>query len=99
MFYDYELCTLIKTTIENEIGQVIETFERGEKFWGDIQPTTGDFLQSFGWGEDCKSNLTLFTDESLNIGDYVDYKGYYKVEKRIEWDYFIYSLKKVDLLG
>lgn len=97
MFYDYVVYKMIKSTMENEIGQEISTWVKGESFDGDIQPTTGTIKQSVGWGDDVSGVFTLFTDEPLQIGDMVDYNGTYEIEKVIEWDYYIYSLKKVDV--
>lgn len=97
MFYDYIIFKMIKSIVENEIGQEISTWIKGESFNGDIQPTTGAFKQSVGWGDDVSGVFTLFTDEPLQIGDIVDYEGTYEVEKVVKWDYYIYSLKKVDI--
>ena len=98
MFYDYLLFKMIKTITENEIGQEVATWEKGLSFYGDIQPTTGDFKASMGWGDDVKGQFTLYTDEKLTVGGVVSFNDItYEVEKMVEWDYFIYSLKRVDL--
>lgn len=98
MFYDDTIYKMIKTIVENEIGQEVPKWVKELiGFEGDIQPTTGAFKQSVGWGDDVSGTLTLFTDEPLQIGDMVDYEGTYEIEKKVEWDYYIYSLKKVDV--
>lgn len=99
MFYDYLLFVMNKTITENEIGQEVSTWVKAEEgFMGDIQPTTGAFKQSVGWGDDVKGQNTLYTDEKLTVGGVVSFNDItYEVEKMVEWDYFIYSLKRVDL--
>lgn len=97
MFYDYTLSKMVETITVDEIGQEIKTYNEGTSFIGDIQPITGNTKQSMGWGDDVVGTLTLYTDESLSIGEIVSYNGTYEIEKSMQWDYFIYSLKKVDL--
>lgn len=96
MFYDYEIFKMVKSVVENEIGQEISTWVKGTSFEGDIQPALGTFKATMGWGDDVKGELTLYTDEPLQIGDRVDYGGVYEIEKLVKWDYYIYSLKRVD---
>ena len=99
MFYDYLLFVMNKTITENDIGQQISTWLKvAEGFMGDVQPTTGDFKASMGWGDDVKGQFTLYTGEKLTVGGVVSFNDItYEVEKMVEWDYFIYSLKRVDL--
>lgn len=98
MFYDYTLYKTIKTITENEIGQKISTYSKGVEFIADIQPNTGQFIASMGWGDDVKGQLVCFTDKRLNIGDIIYYNGTYEIEKKVEWDYFIYTLKAVEVI-
>lgn len=97
MFYDYTLYIMKCKNIINEIGQQITIFEKSDSFVGDIQPVTGQTKTAMGWGDDVKSQLTLYTDTALKVGDVVEYNNVmYEVEKSITWDYFVYGLKGLE---
>ena len=97
MFYDYTLFKTIVETKENKIGQDVLTYSKGEPFDADIQPITGEFKASMGWGDDVQGQLVCYTDENINIGDIVYFNGTYEIEQKVAWDYFIYTLKAVEV--
>lgn len=97
MFYDYELFKTIVIEVKDELGQVKKEYVNSEhSFMGDVQPVTGTFKKSMGWGDEVTGELTLYSDEALDIGDIVNYNGLYEIEKKAQWDYFIYSLKRLN---
>lgn len=98
-FYDKELYILKKIVIENEIGQIIEEYVKGDLFMGDIQPINA-YDKTTSWGSDVISEKQLFTDHISQVGEMVIYKNKaYEIEKAIYWDdYNIYALKGSDII-
>lgn len=98
-FYNKEVYTTLKTTIENEIGQVEEGYKKDRLFKGDIQPINA-YSKATQWGSDVISEKELYCDEALFVGDILVYNNKsYEIEKAIEWDDFnIYALKGVDIV-
>lgn len=98
MFYDYKLSKVIETITVDEIGENIKTYLKDKPFEGDIQPVD-EATRVRTWGKDVVGTLTLYADESLNVGDIVHYKKPYRIEKTIDWvDYKMYLLEEVKVI-
>ena len=97
-FYDKEVYTTIKTKVNNNVGQLVENYEKDKLFLADVQPLTKSKLIK-EWGEDLKSTKEIYADIKCKVGDILIYNNEaYEIEARVEWDdYSIYAVKEVDV--
>lgn len=97
-FYNKEVYTITKTKVKNEIGQIVETYNKSKSFKADIQPLTEKSMTRI-WGRNLESTLEMYTDIALKVDDVVLYNGEtYIIEARVNWDsYSIYALKDCDI--
>ena len=98
-FYDKEVYTTIKTKVKNNVGQLVENYEKDKLFLADVQPLTKSKLIK-EWGEDLKSTKEIYADIKCKVGDILIYNNEaYEIEARVEWDdYSIYAVKEVDVI-
>lgn len=98
-FYTKSYCTIKKNKHKNEIGQVIESYIKDKSYKCDIQPID-ERLYNYTWGNDIKSNLQMFCNESLQVNDLLVINDKpYKIEKKINWDdYSIYALLESEVI-
>lgn len=96
-FYNKTYSTTKYTKVKNKIGQWIKGYSLDKSYPCDIQPID-ERAYKYTWGEDIKSNLQLFCNESLLVNNILvnDYKTY-TIEKKISWDdYYIYAILESD---
>ena len=99
-FYDKEIFKTELTTSKNEIGQSIESYKLIDiPIECDIQPIDEKSIKTT-WGEDIKSNIQIFCDEGLKVGDILTTKDIvYEIEKKVPWDdYYIYALLESEVV-
>lgn len=97
-FYNKEFFKSELTTSKNKIGQWIKKYSLGQGYPCDIQPID-EKAYKYTWGEDIKSKLQMFSDESLKVDDIIIYNNKtYKIEKKVKWDdYNIYAILESDV--
>lgn len=97
-FYNKTYFTTKYTKNKNKIGQWIKGYSLDQSYPCDIQPID-ERAYKYTWGEDIKSNIQMFSDESLKVDDIVIYNNKtYKIEKKVKWDnYNIYALLESDV--
>ena len=97
-FYNKEVYTITKTKVKNDLGQIIEIYNKSKSFKADIQPMTEKTMYTT-WGRDLESTLEMYTDIALKVDDIVLYNNEtYVIAARVNWDdYSIYALKDCDI--
>lgn len=98
MFYYFDVFKLSEKITVNGLGQEIKTYSKNQEgFKADLQPIDAHIALK-DWGEEIKNGVTMFTDESLNIGDYVFSGKSYRIVNVKDWvSYKIYLLDAEDL--
>ena len=97
-FYDQEIYKTTQNKVRNEIGQLVESYQLSDFFYGDIQPID-EKSYKYTWGGSIKSTYQLFCNENIEVNKILVYDDKnYKIEKKIKWnDYSIYALEEVDV--
>ena len=97
-FYNKEVYIITKTKVKNDLGQIIENYNKSKSFKADIQPMTEKSMTRT-WGRNLEATLEMYTDIALKVDDIVLYNNEtYVIEARVNWDsYSIYALKDCDI--
>lgn len=98
MFYDFVIDVMKFTTIENEIGQDVKTYEIDKSINCDVQPSNQYILKKT-FGDDIESLFIVFCDYDLEVGTVVKFNNnYYEINSKVDWiEYKIYSIKGSDV--
>lgn len=84
-FKNATIYTTTKTTVRNDIGQMISTYVKDKAVEVNIQPITEE-SKAREWGSDIEAQYNVYTDDYFNVDDLISYNGKaYKVVKVIDW--------------
>lgn len=92
--------TVIKTSIKNNIGQVIEGYKKsGISYKVNIQPIDIKSIK-YTWGEDIISKYQVYADEILEVGDIIIWNNKtFEVEKVIDYiNYRLYAIRDKEVI-
>ncbi|WP_040191051.1 hypothetical protein [Clostridium culturomicium] len=99
-FKNTEIEATKKTTIKNEVGQLVATYVKtGILYKVNLQPIDIQAIKKT-WGEDIESKFQIYADELLGVGDIILINSKsYEIEKHIPWNsYNIYAIKDVEVI-
>lgn len=84
-FKNATIYTTTKTTVRNDIGQMISTYVKDKAVEVNIQPITEE-SKAREWGSDIEAQYNVYTDDYFNVDDLISYNDKaYKVVKVIDW--------------
>lgn len=85
-FKNATIYTTTKTTVRNDIGQMISTYVKDKAVEVNIQPITEE-SKAREWGSDIEAQYNIYTDSTdIRLDDLISYNDKaYKVVKVIDW--------------
>lgn len=97
-FKNATIYTTTKTTVRNDIGQMISTYVKDKAVEVNIQPITEE-SKAREWGSDIDATYNMYSDAHLQIGEIISYNNKsYKTTKAIHWNtYNLYALLEADV--